>query len=201
MKWPQLAAAFEALRAIQKKDRGRDVSAWIEEKLTEMPSVEEAAVLRGELVCEYRRHQRYKDAAAVLEAEIEREPNEPYHSLSLAEHFHYYDVDLERSLAHIADAVSKAKTNGKFVYQALGVQARLCIATRDWRLLELTLIQLTLHQHTPGRADVFPETDFVARIPPGVVSQHIVEAYLYRVDHLRSINFSTTSAADDGFEN
>ena len=197
MKWPQLAAACEALRALQKKDRGRDMSAWIEEKLTEMPSAEEAAVLRVELVCEYRRHQRYKDAAAVLEAEIEREPNEPYPSLSLAEHFYYYDVDLERSLAHIADAVSKARTIGKFVYQALGVQARLCIATRDWRLLESTLIQLTLHEHTPGRADVFPETDFIARIPPDVVSQDIVKAFVDRVDYLRSVKFSTMSAADD----
>jgi hypothetical protein len=122
---------------------------------------------------------------------VEREPNEPFYSLSLAEHFHYYDVDLQRSLAHVANAITKAKADGKFLYQALGVQARLCVETGNWSLLESTLVHLTLYEHTPGNADVFPETDFIARIPAEAVPDYIVKQYKDRVSYLQSIGYST----------
>lgn len=193
MEQTQLECALEKLRELRKADRGQDLSTWIADQIDETTNDRDAAVLRDELVHEHRRHQRYSAAQAILEASMEREPNEPFYSLSLAEHFHYYDVNLERSLGHVADAIVKARADGKFLYQALGVQARLCVETENWRLLESTLIDLTLYEHTPGNADVFPETDFIARIPAEAVPADVVTRYKDRVGYLRSIGYSTMS--------
>ena len=191
MEQTQLEFALEALRTLRRSNHGHDLSAWIKGQIGEMLSGRDAAILRDELVHEHRRHQRYSDAQAVLEASVEQEPNEPFYSLSLAEHFHYYDIDLKRSLAHVATAIAKAKVDGKFLYLALGVQARLCVETENWCLLESTLVDLTRYEHTPGNADVFPETDFIACIPAQAVPDNVVKQYEDRVSYLRSIGYST----------
>lgn len=192
---PRLEAALLELWALRKGNRERDLSDHIQGLLSQAWSPEELFSLRCELVGELDRHGRYGEAEAVLHTEVEREPTEPFHSLRLAEHFHYYEVDLPRSLGFVAQAVAKAKSDGKFMYQALGTQARLAVETQDWPLLEATLRDLTLYEHTPGNADVFPETDFLSRIPAGAVSSGLVAAYVQRVEFLRSINYSTIHGA------
>jgi hypothetical protein len=154
-------------------------------------SADEARILRSERVAELQLRGKYAEAEALLLAEVDREPLEPFHSLSLAEHFHYYDVDLSRSLDCLAQAIAKARLDGKFMYQALGTQARIAIEIRDWNLLEVTLRDLASYEHTPGKADVFPETDFLSRIPAGSVSPEAIDAYVRRVEYLRSIGYST----------
>jgi hypothetical protein len=191
----RLEDTFNELRAMRRARRSDDLSSHIEELLNQHWEPEEARVLRGELIGEYQRHGRYKDAEKLLETEVRREPLEPYHSLSLAEHYNYYDVDLQRSLEHVAKAIEKARADGKFMYQALGVQARLALGARNWQLLEATLNDLAAYEHTPGNVDVFPETDFVEHIPNGAVPSHAVAAYMQRVEHLKSIGYSTLYGA------
>ena len=77
------------------------------------------------------------------------------------------------------------------MYQALGVQARLAIEAQDWTLLVASLRSLSTYEHTPGNADVFPETDFLAPIPTGSVANDALSSYLERLEHLRSINYGT----------
>ena len=179
------------LWALRKQDRRRDLSVYIEKLLCQNWPEDEAGSLRGELIGELHRHNRLVEAELLLQAEIEREPREPFHSLSLAEHYHYYEVDLVVSLKHVALAISKAKVDGKFMYQALGVQARLAIETQNWPLLEATLGSLVCYEHTPGNADIFPETDFIPRIPAMSVADEVLSSYVQRVEYLRSINYST----------
>jgi len=195
MESPRFDAALRELRSMRRADRARDLSAHIRGLLSQAWSPEELFGLRCELVGELHRHGHYGEAEAVLHAEVEREPAEPFHSLRLAEHFHYYEVDLQRSLGFIAQAIAKAKSDGKFMYQALGAQARLAIEVHDWPLLEATLQDLASYEHTPGNADVFPETDFLPRIPAGVVAASALAAYTRRVEHLRSIGYSTMYGA------
>lgn len=194
---PSLEAALTELRSLRKEDRDRDLSSHIETMLRQHWHEDDASALRGELVGELHRHGRRVEAEGLLRAEIEREPSEPFHSLALAEHFHYYDVNLSESLSHVAHAIAKAARDGKFMYQALGVQARLAIETRDWPLLEATLVMFATYEHTPGDVDVFPEVDFVARIPAGAVAAEALSSYLARVEHLRSINYSTLHGPRD----
>jgi hypothetical protein len=192
---PRLRQVLEELRAMRRADHSRDLSTHIEAILSQEWPSEESYTLRLELIGELHLHNRNREAEAMLHAEVEREPLEPFHSLLLAEHFHYYDVNLQRSLHYVAHAVSKAKSDGKFMYQALGVQARLAIATQQWPLLDATLQRLAEYEHTPGNADVFPETDFLPRIPLGAVSPQVIASYVERVEHLRSIGYSTLYGA------
>lgn len=180
---------------MRKADSASDLSSHIKALLSQDWSLEEAFTLRCELVGELQRRGRNREAEVLLQAEVAREPNEPFHSLSLAEHFHYYDVDLQRSLSHIKQAIGKAKADGKFMYQALGVQARLAVEIRDWPLLEETLRDLAAYEHAPGNVDVFPETDFLKRIPSGVVAPEAIASYVRRVEYLRSMNYSTMHGA------
>jgi hypothetical protein len=191
----RLEETLNDLRARRKAHRSADLSSHIETLLVQQWSHEDTRVLRGELISECQRHGRFQDAARLLQAEVDREPQEPYYSLSLAEHYHYYDIDLACSLRHVADAIAKAGEDGKFMYQALGVQARLALETQNWQLLQATLRELAEYEHTPGNADVFPETDFVARIPNGAVPTEAIAAYLQRVEHLRTIGYSTMYGA------
>lgn len=186
-----LEKAFSELRSLRKQERKRDLTSHIETMLLQPWPEADARVLRGELIGELHRHDRLAEAETMLRSEIERDPREPFHSLSLAEHFHYYDVNLPESLKHVAEAIAKAELDGKFMYQALGVRARLAIETQAWSLLEDTLRRMTKYEHTPGNADVFPETDFLVRIPAGAVAEESVSAYVERVEYLRSINYST----------
>ncbi|MFO1221095.1 MAG: hypothetical protein U1E89_22255 [Burkholderiaceae bacterium] len=192
---PDLLDALADLRAMRKADRNRDLSSHIETLLSRQWSAEDAFTLRCELVGEFHHRGRNAEAEALLLAEVEREPNEPFHSYTLAGHFHYYNIDLQRSLHHIAQAIAKARTDGKFMYASLGVQARLAVATQNWSLLERTLQELAAYEHTPGNADTFPETDFLPRIPPGAVAPEAVESYVRRVEHLRTIGYSTMHGA------
>ncbi|MBL0085180.1 MAG: hypothetical protein IPP44_00460 [Ideonella sp.] len=187
----QLENALMGLRDLRQRDRALDLSSHIEAMLRQAWPDEESSVLRGELVEELHRHNRFAEAESLLISEVEHDPAEPYHSLALAEHFHYYDVDLAKGIRHIAQAIAKAKVDGKFMYQALGIQARLAIEDHNWHLLESTLHDLAAYEHTPGNADVFPETDFVPRIPVGVVSPDCIHAYASRVEYLRSVDYST----------
>jgi hypothetical protein len=185
-----LDTALAGLRAMRTQDGTRDLSSHIEGLLRQSWSEHDAAALRGELIAELHRHDRLVEAEALLRTEVGREPTEPYHSLCLAEHFHYYDVDLSKSLKQVAEAVSKAEADGKFLYQALGAQARLAIETKDWSLLESTLIKLATYDHIPGKVDVFPEADFLSRVPSGVAAEAMA-VYIERLEHLRSIGYST----------
>ena len=186
------------LRALRKGDRERDLCAHIQDLLSQPWAEDESRILRSELLGELQLRGKYSEAEALLLAEVAREPQEPYHSLSLAEHFHYYNVNLTRSLECLAQAIEKAKLDGKFMYQALGTQARVAIELRDWELLEVTLRDLASYRHTPGKADVFPETDFLSRIPGGCVSPEVIDAYVRRVEYLRSIGYSTLHGARRG---
>ena len=181
-----------------KQNRAHDHSDYLRNELLRDWSPDEAALIRSELVNELQRHERYEEAERLLLEEIERQQHEPYPWISLAEHFHYYDIRLQRSIECIAIAIEKAREDGKFLYQALGVQARLAIEISNWSLLEETLNQLAAYKHKAGDVDVFPETDFLKRIPHGAVSSEIISAYESRVAYLRSIRYSTLSGRQDG---
>ena len=191
----ELESVLSEVRALRRADRSRNLSTLLLGLLEREWAPGEAAVIRGELIGEHQHHGQYAEALQCLLAQEQEEPGEPYYSLSLAEHFHYYDVDLERSLLHITDAIRKARLDGKFLYQSLGVQARVCIETQRWALLEESLRELAAYEHKPGNVDVFPETDFLPRIPPGTVPQELISAYRDRVAGLRNIGYSTMLGA------
>jgi len=100
-----LGSVFHKVRSLRKVG---DPCSFLEEQLRGEWNPEELAVLRGELAGQLALSARLQEAAALLEAEAGREPKEPFHS------------------------ILKVRYDGKFMYQALGVQARLSIELADW---------------------------------------------------------------------
>lgn len=186
-----LPEVLKQLRVTRQAAYDFDLANHIRELLSKARNEEDISLLRSELFFELQRHKHFAEAFQELQAEVQREPDDPYPSLRLAEHFHYYDINLDESLRYIALAIEKAKIDGTFMYQSLGVQARLAIETERWGLLEETLYVLTSYEHTPGNVDVFPESDFLDRIPFGAVTSLSIDAYQKRLNYLRSIKYST----------
>ena len=187
-----LESVFRKVRALRKSG---DPCSFLEEQLKGEWSAEDRAALRSHLAGELAMTGRLNEARALLEADAEREPNEPFHSLRLSDHLFYYHEDLPLAKHHIAEAIRKAAQDGKFMYQALGTQARLSIELADWSLLEGTLRALSAYEHVPGNADVFPETDFLSRVPEGAVDSALIQQYTERVNYLRAIGYSTLTGA------
>jgi hypothetical protein len=152
---------------------------------------EDREAIASLLVHELQRTEQFPAAAALLRENVVRHPRDPYPLIALTEHYHYYALDLRKAKLLIARALEKARAIREFVYHSLGVQARLAIETRDWKLLEKSLRELTTYRHKTGNPDVFPEKDFLARIPPHVVSSEVVAAYIRRRNYLSAIGYST----------
>jgi len=54
------------------------------------------------------------------------------------------------------------------------------------------------YRHKTGNADVFPESDFLDRIPAKAVSPEAVAAYMRRRKYLSSIRYSTLTGRSTG---
>jgi hypothetical protein len=192
------AAAVQRLKAISAeyrkavvKYRDRDHSHLLVVAIRNGATDNERSVLESELIGEYQRVGRFADAEALLRRRIQVEGSHPYPHIALALHFQYFDVDLSKALRYIAPAVKRACSSREFGYLALGVQARLAIKSERWKLLARSLASLTAYRHKTGHADVFPETDFLSRIPEGRVAPQVVAKYVRRVNYLRRIGYST----------
>jgi len=187
----QIKSAFDKYRELVRTDPRGDHSGFLLELLSRGVSEEERVLLESTLVSEYQRRERFGDAEEILKRHARGNGSHPYPHIALAEHFHYFDIDRRKALSHIAVAIRKTQRTREFGYQALGVQARLAVETKQWHLLKQTIAALTQYRHKTGRPDVFPETDFLARIPRGKVPAHVVGQYERRVHYLRKIGYST----------
>jgi hypothetical protein len=150
------------------------------------------------LIQELQRTDQFTAAEALLREDIEMHSRHPYPRIALAEHFHYYVRDLRKAKTEITRAIKIARSIREFVYHSLGVQARLAVETKDWKLLERSLRELTAYRHKTGNADVFPEKDFLAHLPTSVVSSEVVAAYLRRRAYLSAIGYSTLTGRSTG---
>jgi hypothetical protein len=186
-----IKAAFDTYRELVRTHPRADHSGFLLGLIGSGVSEEERLLLESSLVSEYQRRKRFRDAESILERHARRNGSHPYPYIALAEHFHYSDIDRRKAITHVAVAVRNALRTGEFGYQALGVQARLAFETKQWQLLKQTITALTQYRHKTGRPDVFPETDFLARIPRGKVPVHVLREYERRVQYLRRIGYST----------
>lgn len=186
-----IKTAFDRYREVVRTNPRGDHSGSLLELLGPDVSEEGRLLIESTLVYEYQRRERFREAEQILVRHAQGNGSHPYPYIALAEHFHYFDVDRRKALRHIAVAIRKAQQAREFGYQALGVQARLAIETKQWRLLKQTIAALTGYRHKTGKPDVFPETDFIARIPRGKVPAHVVGQYEQRVQYLRTIGYST----------
>jgi hypothetical protein len=174
-----------------KLNRSDDHTDYIVSALKVAKSAEDRWFVRHTLIGELTRLNRFEEAAKLHLEDIRDEPNNPLPLISLASHYQYSDVKLELAKSYIRRAVALAKRSRMLCYNALGQQARVAIATKDWVLLTKTLKDLTTYRHKTGNADCFPENDFLASIPRGAISDKVVASYIKRRRYLSMIGYST----------
>ena len=155
-----------------------DHSDYLSDAVRLAPDVEQRRHIQSILVREFQRLGRYSEAEAVLLALTSSEgAGAAYTWAQFAEHYHYCDVNLTRALETIERAVVEAKRTGEFVFHNLGIKARIGTELENWKVVEDALWQALSHRHQRGMPDVQPETDFLARIPPGAVPGSLLSRY------------------------
>jgi tetratricopeptide (TPR) repeat protein len=120
---------------------------------------------------------KFKEAEAVIRKCLKLQPDDPYHWIRLAEHFHYYATDLKKALQAINAAIEKAEKDKLFVRQAHGARIRIALELKDYALVEKSLEALIAYSPLPNRPDVALERDFLKKIPSGAVRDDVVARY------------------------
>jgi tetratricopeptide (TPR) repeat protein len=132
-----------------RSERARDHSDYILSSLRGAKSDDDRWDIRHTLINELVRVGRLNDAEKLLIEDVKQDPNNPLPLMSLATHYQYSDR-LQKAKSYIGRAVAAAKRTRTFGYNALGQQARVAIAARDWRLLAQTLKAMTAYRHRTG---------------------------------------------------
>jgi tetratricopeptide (TPR) repeat protein len=119
----------------------------------------------------------FNEAEAVIRECLKLQPDDPYHWIRLAEHFHYYATDFAKALQAINAAIEKAEKDRVFVRQAHSTRIRIALELKDYALVEKSLEVLTTYSPSPNKPDVALEHDFLKKIPPGAVRDDLVARY------------------------
>lgn len=117
-------------------------------------------------------------ALNAIHERISAAPQQVEGLLGLAEHFHYYEVDLARAAKYIEAALQEGFAQGEFVRQVLGVRIRIALARKDYSIVKESIAMLLDYRPTPGKIDVALEQDFVSEIPAGVVDSEVLNRYV-----------------------
>ena len=114
-------------------------------------------------------------ALEALQTCVQLCPDDTLYWLSLAEHFHYNDENLEEAARYSDVAVGKAMIEGNLIRQTLGTRVRIALKCDDMETVHASLEALV--NQAPGKLDVALEDDFVSRIPPGGVPAELLARY------------------------
>ncbi len=119
----------------------------------------------------------FQQLEELLRETIKIAPDDAYSWIAMAEHYHYYAVDLAKARSTIEIAVEKALAEKNFVRQAFGVLIRIALAQGDFCAVEKCLAALNDYIAPAGTVDVAAERDFLGRIPEGSIQPAILERY------------------------
>lgn len=176
------------LAELRTQDPRADLKPTLEAALKGAADDEERAFILSRLVSEWHLelaqlpfNDKFKDkfdaAEAVIRKCIGLQPDDPYHWIRLAEHFHYYATDLGKALEAIDTAIRKAEKQKAFVRQAHGARIRIAVELRKYPCVEESLAALIAYRPSSNSPDVALERDFLKKIPPGAVRNDLVERY------------------------
>jgi len=121
--------------------------------------------------------EKFVAAESVIRQCIDLQPSDSYNWIRLAEHFHYYAVDLQKALPVTNTAIEKAEEEKAFVRQAYGVRIRIALDLKDYMLVEKSMVAIADYGVPSGNLDVAPEDDFLKRIPVGSIDQQVLTRY------------------------
>jgi hypothetical protein len=172
----RLVQLSERLRQL-KANRVTDCSEWLRTELHTVDSIEEKMEIYNMLTVELQDQNRLDEAEAVITECINLNPDLPDGWISLALHFHYHREDLPKALAAIDIATDKAKRVQSFVRHAYLERIRIAISLKAYEVVEDSLTQLLSYVVPRNSLDVRLETDFLNRIPVGVINDTLMSEY------------------------
>ena len=153
----------------------------IEQDLRELKqlavTVDEKFSVQGKLASHYAFQQDWPKTEAALRERAELDSARVEGWLGLAEHFHYYNEDLQLASTYVEKALTTAVEANELVRQVLGVRIRISLASGNYSIVEQSLLMLLEYRSPPGGFDVALESDFVSLIPVDAVDPEIIERY------------------------
>jgi tetratricopeptide (TPR) repeat protein len=181
----ELEKRLDELRA---KDARADLKPTLQAALAAAEDDEERARILSRLASEWplelanlpfddKHKAKFEAAEVVIRKCIEVQPDDPYHWIRLAEHYHYYATDLQKALQAINTAIEKAENEKAFVRQAHGARIRIALELQQYPLVEKSLDALIAYSPPSNSPDVALEHDFLRKIPTGAVRDELVARY------------------------
>lgn len=128
----------------------------------------------AQLLCEAGR---YTDALQVLDAVMQRYPDDVRAAISKATKYFYLLEDPQGALECINSALQRAYRTGFFRREALGNKARILLKLGRGDELSDVLEEIMLLQIVKGIPDIGRERDFVDRAPPGLIRKSVLDRY------------------------
>jgi tetratricopeptide (TPR) repeat protein len=120
---------------------------------------------------------RRDEALSLMNAMIERYPDDVRVPISKATHYLYFQNDPEEALRWINLALKRAHRTGLFRREVLGNKARILLQLGQGEALSQVLEEIMALQITKGVPDIGRERDFVDRAPPGLIAEDVLARY------------------------
>lgn len=178
---PKERAEVEHLRAWYVEHcRGRspkDVIVALNSTLEKCSSKQARLFIFASLAHQHELARQWDAAEAHIRTLIKLSNGAPEWWIRLAELHYYSRRDLAVAARTVRTAVRRAKKEGGFVRQSLAMQIRIAISQSNFSLVSRALRDLIHAPVDPAKPDVWYETDFLDRIPPGAVEPELVERY------------------------
>jgi len=165
------------VRDIKNADRNADVTGILQTALRKTEGLDEKLYILSRLASEFQLLRRPKEAEGAIKDQIALDPNKPESWLLLATLYFRYTEDLPSALSAVEVAIEKAAKEGNFVRQAHAERIRIALATKNYEIVESSLMTLIEYVPKPGSIDVELEYDFLPRIPDRGVRNDLIEKY------------------------
>ena len=120
---------------------------------------------------------RRDEALSLMNAMIERYPDDVRVPISKATHYLYFQDDPEEALKWIDLALKRAYRTGDFRREVLGNKARILLELGRGKALSQVLEEIMALQIVKNVPDVGRERDFIDRAPPGLISEDVLARY------------------------
>jgi hypothetical protein len=120
---------------------------------------------------------RRDEAVSLMNAMIERYPDDVRVPISKATHYLYFENDPQEALRWINLALERAHRTGFFRREALGDKARILLQLGRGEELSQVLEEIMALRMAKGVPDIGRERDFVDRAPSGLIAEDVLARY------------------------
>jgi tetratricopeptide (TPR) repeat protein len=117
--------------------------------------------------------------------QVQLEPEEPMPLIELASYYLNERNNIDKANELIDKAITLARDNGNYIRHAYNTRARIAKKSKDYKLLEDTLVCLINYKANTKSKDIAPEIDFLVNLPENVINEQVLKQYRDLVDHYR----------------